>query len=246
MDITQLVKSRRSIRSFKQINVSRDVICAVMELARWAPSAHNAQPWRFIVIDDDEVKVKLAAEMGKAWLSDMRKDGVPRDEAERIVELESWERITKSPVVVIACLTMEDMDEYPDSRRQKAEYVMAVQSVAAYVQTMLLTAHYHGLSACWICAPLFCQGAVKKVLRLPRKLEPQAMIVMGYADEKPLPPSRKSLDEICAFNFCRNAKWAKSLACGLPLFPREFGEQIEGELSLFYGSCFDDSCFFSF
>lgn len=200
MDIIQLVKSRRSIRRFKHIKVPRGLIRTIMDLARWAPSAHNAQPWRFIVIDDDDVKRKLATEMGKAWLSDMHKDGVPRDEAERIVKLESWDRITKSPVIVVACLTMEDMHRYPDLKRQKAEYVMTVQSVAAYIQTLLLIAHHHGLGACWICAPLFCQDAVRKVLGLPRKLEPQAMIILGYTEEERSPPPRKSLDEICVFN----------------------------------------------
>jgi len=201
LDITQLVKSRRRIRRFKTTRIPRDVIRAILDLARWAPSAHNAQPWRLIVIDDKEVKRKLATEMGKAWLSDMREDGVPRDKAERIVKLESWERITESPIVVIACLSMEDMHKYPDSKRQKAEYLMGVQSVAAYIQTMLLLAHNHGLGACWICAPLFCQEAVKRALDLSRKLEPQAMIIMGYAAKEPVPTQRKSINEICAFNF---------------------------------------------
>ena len=201
LDVIKIIKSRRSIRRFKPTKVPRDVICTVLDLARWAPSAHNAQPWRFIVIDDEEVKRRLATEMGKVWLSDMLKDGIPRDEAERMVKLESWDRITKSPIVVIACLTMENMHKYPDPKRRKAEYKMAVQSAAAYIQTMLLIAHCHELGACWICAPLFCQDAVRKVLSLPRKLEPEAMIIMGYADEEPTPPPRKSLDEICAFNF---------------------------------------------
>jgi F420 biosynthesis protein FbiB-like protein len=197
---TLSVKSRRSIRKFKLTKISRDVIRAVLDLARWAPSAHNAQPWRLVVIDDEEIKKKLATEMGKAWLSDMLVDGVPKNRAEEIVKQESWDRITRSPVVVIACLTMEDMHEYPDFRRKKAEYVMGVQSVAAYIQTLLLIAHHYNLGACWICAPLFCQNAVRKVLGLPRKLEPQAMIIMGYANEKPSPPPRKPLDEICVFN----------------------------------------------
>lgn len=200
MDITQLVKSRRSIRRFKPTRVPREVIRAIMDLARWAPSAHNAQPWRLIVIDDKDVKRKLATEMGKAWLFDMRKDGVSRDKAERMVKLESWERITKSPIVVIPCLTVADMHKYPDPRRRKAEYLMGVQSVAAYIQTLLLLAHHYGLGACWICAPLFCQDAVKKALQLPKEFEPQAMIIMGYADEKPRSPLRKPLNEICVFN----------------------------------------------
>ncbi len=201
MDIAQAVITRRSIRRFKPKRVPRDVIKIILDMARWAPSAHNAQPWRLVVIDDDEVKRKLASEMGRAWLSDLEKDGVPREKAERIVRIESWERITNSPIVIIACLTMENMDRYPDRRRRKAEYLMAVQSVAAYIQNILLLAHNEGLGACWICAPLFCQGAVRKVLGLPKSIEPQAMIIMGYADEKPKPPPRRKLEEICSFNF---------------------------------------------
>lgn len=201
MDITQLIKSRRSIRRFKPAKVPRDVILTIMDLARWAPSAHNAQPWRFIVIDDEEVKRRLATEMGKVWLYDMCKDGVQKEKAERIVKLESWDRITKSSIIVMVCLTMKNMHKYPDARRQNAEYLMAVQSVAAYIQNLLLIAHHHGLGACWICAPLFCRNAVRRVLGLPKKLEPQAMIIMGYVDEKTQTPIRKPLDKICAFNF---------------------------------------------
>jgi hypothetical protein len=49
------------------------------------------------VIDNENVKKRLASEMGRAWLSDMFKDGVPKDKAEEIVRVESWERITKVP-----------------------------------------------------------------------------------------------------------------------------------------------------
>lgn len=204
MDVSQLIRCRRSVKNFRDREVPRDVIRSILDLARWAPSAHNAQPWRLLVIDDEEVKAKVATAMGRAWLSDLDRDGVPRDEAERIVRLESWNTITRSPVVVIACLTMEEMHEYPDQRRQNAEYVMGVQSLAAYIQTMLLAAHHRGLGACWICGPLFCPDAVKRVLRLPGELEPQAMVVMGYPAEKPRPPFRKPLHKICAFN-----KWPK-------------------------------------
>jgi F420 biosynthesis protein FbiB-like protein len=199
--MAELIKSRRSIRKFKPVKIPREVVKNILDLARWAPSAHNSQPWRCVIIVDEKDKEKLAKEMGKMWLSDMLRDGVPKDKAEEIVRLESWDRITKSPIVIIVCLTMEEMHKYPDERRRRAEYLMGVQSVAAYIQTLLLSAHYYGLSACWVCAPLFCQNVVRKVLGLPRKIEPQAMIVMGYADEEPLPPPRKGLKEICMFNF---------------------------------------------
>lgn len=199
LGFSSVIKTRRSIRKFKPDRVPDETIMKILDLARWAPSAHNAQPWRCIVINKEKLKERLAWAMGKVWLSDLLRDGVPEEKAEQIIRLESWERITRSPIVIIVCLTMKEMHRYPDRRRRAAEYIMGVQSVAAYIQTMLLAAHYHGLGACWICAPLFCKGAVKKVLNLPKDLEPQAMIVMGYPDEKPKPPLRKSLEEICNF-----------------------------------------------
>lgn len=205
LNLVELIKSRRSVRKFKPVNIPHEVIENILDLARWAPSAHNSQPWRCVVVDDEKVKEKLAKKMGEIWLSDMLKDGVSKAKAEEIVRLESWDRITKSPVIIIVCLTMEDMHKYPDERRRRAEYLMGVQSVAAYIQTLLLSTHYYGLSACWVCAPLFCQKVVRRVLGLPQKIEPQAMIVIGYADEKPLPPPRKGLKEICVFNF-----WSKT------------------------------------
>ena len=138
--------------------------------------------------------------MGAVWLSDMLKDGVTRCEAETAVKLRTWARVTNSPVVIIACLDTKGVHKYPDTRRQKAEYVMAVQSVAAYIQTLLLIAHNHKLGACWLCAPLFCQAAIRKVLGLPKTFEPQSMIIMGYPDEMPPPPQRKALHRFYGLN----------------------------------------------
>lgn len=201
MNTVELLKSRRSIRKYKPAKVPREIVESILDLAQWAPSAHNSQPWRCIIIEDENVKAKLANAMGSAWFSDLLRDGVPEKKAKEIVRIESFERIMKSPIIVIVCLTMEDMHKYPDRKRRKAEYVMGVQSVAAYIQNLLLSAHYYGLGACWVCAPLFCQNTVGKILGLPREIEPQAMITMGYADERPLPPSRRGLSQICTFNF---------------------------------------------
>ena len=167
------MKSRRSIRKFKSIKVPMDVVNSILDLARWSPSAHNAQPWRCIVIDDENVKARLASEMGRAWLSDMLKDGVQKDKAEEIVRVESWERITKSPVIVIVCLTMEDMHKYPDRRRRKAEYLMGVQSVAAYIQTCYFQLIIMGLEHAGSAHHYSVQMLLKKFWAYPEMLNPK-------------------------------------------------------------------------
>jgi nitroreductase len=78
---------------------------------------------------------------------------------------------------------MQDMDSYPDERRQGKEWVMATQSTAMAAQNFLLAAHALGLGACWMCAPLFCHQVVKQTLNLPADWEPQALLTAGYPAE---------------------------------------------------------------
>ncbi len=168
----------------------------------WAPSAHNAQPWRFIMIDDQDVKRRLAEAMAEEWDEDLERDGVPADERNRLIE-ESIKQFTHPPILILICLTMENMKVYPDRRRRKAEYTMAVQSVAAAIQNMLLEAYCEGLGACWFSAPLFCQDRVREVLGIPCEVEPQALITLGYPDEKPEAPMRKPLGRMLHRNLWR-------------------------------------------
>lgn len=189
------VKARRSIHKYLPREVSNNVVQNVLEAATWAPSAHNAQPWRFIVIADQKVKQRLAEAMADEWDKDLFKDGLPSEDRERLTRA-SVKQFTEPPILIMACLTMEDMDAYPDERRQKAEYVMAIQSVATSIQNLLLAAHAEGLGACWFCAPLFCPEKVREVLGAPENIQPQALITLGYPAEKPEPPLRNPLKTV--------------------------------------------------
>jgi len=195
MSILDLFKNRRSVRDYSSKEVSNKVLFEILEAARWAPSAHNAQPWRFIVVRDPDVKRELAEAMASRWDKDMSRNGVPLENRESLTKT-SVKRFTNAPVLIVVCLTMEDMDKYPDKRRQKIEYIMAVQSMAAAIENMLLAAHAEGLGSCWFCAPFFCQDVVRKVLRVPRYVEPQALVTLGYPAERLEPPPRKPLQKI--------------------------------------------------
>lgn len=60
MDILELIKTRRSIRKYKLDPIPEEEINKILEAGRWAPSASNRQPWRFIVLRSEEMKRKLA------------------------------------------------------------------------------------------------------------------------------------------------------------------------------------------
>ncbi len=180
--IGEIIQSRRSIRRYRPTPVPRAVLVELLEAACWAPSAHNRQPWRWAVIQAAETKQTLAAAMGERLRADLTRDGMPPE----VIEADagrSYARITSAPAIIIVCLTMRDMDQYPDQRRKKAEYMMATQSVAMAVQNLLLAAHARGLGACWMCAPLFVRDTVREVLGLEADWEPQALITLGYPAE---------------------------------------------------------------
>lgn len=195
IQLLDLIQARRSIRRYTASPVSPALIERLLTVAAWAPSAHNRQPWRFAVIQSDSIKTKLATAMGDRLRADRLADGDPA-EAVQADAARSRGRITSSPVVIAACLSMADMDHYPDRRRKKAEYLMAAQSTAMAVQNLLLTARAEGLGACWMCAPLFCPDDVKAALDLPADWEPQALITLGYPADDGRPASRKRLDEV--------------------------------------------------
>lgn len=193
--VTDAIKKRRSIRKYSSRTVSKEILSEILEAASWAPSAHNAQPWRFIVLIDKTLKQDLAEAMANAWMADMIKDGTPAEVREKMAKA-SVERLTSAPVLAVACVTMEDMIKHTDESRQMFEHDLAVQSLGAAIQNMLLTAHSKGLGACWFCAPIFCKDAVRKVLKTPEDVEPQALITVGYAAEKPRAPPRKPLQSL--------------------------------------------------
>ena len=202
-DVESAIRERRSVRKYLQKPVPEENLREILEAAVWAPSAHNAQPWRFIVLTEDLPKRTLAETMAKAWLIDLEKDGAPK--AARLLSAKaSCERFAGSPVLVVACITLKDMNKYPDAKRGKNERDLAIQSLSAAIQNLLLAAHSKGLGGCWYCAPAFCKVAVRKTLKIPREVEPQALITLGYPAEKPEAPMRKPLE-----TFVFRERWGK-------------------------------------
>ena len=175
--------TRRSIRRYQLAPISEELIEQMLTAATWAPSAHNRQPWRFAVIQNQHKKQQLAYDMGAKLRLDLEADAVPPDVIEKDVS-RSYQRITESPLLILLAMSMVDMDNYPDERRQQNEWLMAVQSTALAGQNLLLAAHALGLGACWLCAPLFCPDVVKNSLSLPDDWQPQALITIGYPAEQ--------------------------------------------------------------
>jgi F420 biosynthesis protein FbiB-like protein len=201
MKLIEGLETRRSIRTYKKDPVEMDKIKKILNLAILAPSAHNSNPWNFVVIDNDQIKRKLAVEMAEKYRGDLQEDGIKQKTINNMIS-ESINRFSTAPILIIPCLNMEKMQKYPDKKRQKNEWIMGIESVSAAIQNTLLAAHALGLSSCWHCAPLFAKKIVRRVLKIPESIEPIALITVGYSltDKSIYAPHRPDLSELCFLN----------------------------------------------
>ena len=197
--VLDTIHGRRSVRKYLEKEVSEDLVERVLEAARWAPSPHGRQPWRFAVLRREATKERLARAMGEEWRANLEMDGQSVEIVEKRLE-GSRRRLLEAPVLVLICLYLEDLDAYPDAKRQRGERTMAVQSLGAAAQNALLAAYDSGLDAGWMCAPLFCPERVIEALGLDPSLVPHALLTLGYAEgDPPKRRGRKALDELVVY-----------------------------------------------
>jgi coenzyme F420-0:L-glutamate ligase / coenzyme F420-1:gamma-L-glutamate ligase len=189
-DLRNFLRTRRSIRRFKPDPVSESVIESILITASFAPSAHNRQPWRFVVVKDPATKIHLGEALTSKMRTDMQTEGSDKSEIEKRVTL-SLRRMDEAPVVIILCRDRNDVrTDSPE------EATMGIQSTALAGLQLLLAAHAEGLGGNWICWPLYAQEATCSALGLPEAWEPQSMYFLGYPAEYPEPKTIKQIKEI--------------------------------------------------
>jgi coenzyme F420-0:L-glutamate ligase/coenzyme F420-1:gamma-L-glutamate ligase len=201
IDLHDFLRTRRSVRRFKADPstgsgprpVPASTIERILETATYAPSAHNLQPWRFVVITDSSAKTRLGEALTTIMRADMTMEGVPEPEIESRAA-RSLRRLDEAPVVILLCrdVTVIRKDE-------QEEITMSIQSVAAAGLQLMLAAHAEGLGANWICWPLYAQEAARAALELPDTWEPQGMVFIGYAEGEPKEKVVRDLKEVVRF-----------------------------------------------
>jgi coenzyme F420-0:L-glutamate ligase/coenzyme F420-1:gamma-L-glutamate ligase len=198
--VPAFVEARRSIRAFTDAPVTHADLDAIVEAACLAPAPHHSRPWRFVVVDTPEAKRALAHGMGERWRRDLSADDVAPERVDELVRA-SHDKLVRAPAFVVGCLTWNGLDRYPDERRQRAEWGMALLSLGAAVENLMLTATDRGLASCWVAAPIFCPEEARDALALPADWLPHALVLVGHPDPAYVGRTRPPvpLDEIRRF-----------------------------------------------
>jgi len=195
-----LAQSRRSVRKFSGRGVSRETLLRVLETARWAPSNHNRQPWRFIVLEDRS-RIARLAETVRAELSERLKSlpAVASGYASEFAYYATF--FSGAPVLLLvlhkqpASFTNDLLKGLPHPELVSGEPL----SVAMSVQNLLLAGHALGLGSCVLTAPLIVSEAVDREMKLPKGYDLTCFVALGYSDEAPTQPRRKSIEQIAEF-----------------------------------------------
>ena len=165
----EFLRLRRSIRRFlgpaaktgKSDPIPDSVIERILTTATFAPSAHNLQPWRFVIIKNPDARNKLAATLTTKMRVDMQAEGADQTEIESRVK-RSISRIDEAPALILLCRDVTAIRV--DSPEEK---IMNIQSTALAGMNILLAAQAEGLGANWICWPLYATHETQTVLNLP-------------------------------------------------------------------------------
>ena len=198
--VLALMKSRRSIRQFAARSIAREDLPRLIEAARWAPSNHNRQPWRFLVLEDKQEITRLAENIGRKLSEKLLSlPAIASGYAEELTHYATF--FSQAPVVVVAMhkRPVSVSDVLLAGVPQPALVSGEPLSVAMAVQNLLLAAHALGLGACVLTAPLIVQEVVRSELELPFGYELTCFVALGYPEEQPPTPRRKSIEQIVNF-----------------------------------------------
>lgn len=181
--------NRRSTRSFQDRKIPREDLSLILEAANQAPSAHNQQSWRFIVIEEPK----------KTELVNVITGTAPRFPRPASALLRMAARsIAGAPIVIAIINTGELIERGPklfevdkDTARDFFR-IMEIQSSAAAVENMLIAATSLGLSTVWLGILIMIQREVLEFLQHPGG-EFMAVVPVGYAQKATSGPKKRSL-----------------------------------------------------
>ena len=173
--LKELINKRQSVRKYKSETVPAEAIAACIEAARLAPSACNAQPWKFVVVDDEALKKQVG---------------------EAAVGFGMNKFCSLAPCIVAVVLEKPNFTSAIGSVLKDKEYTLIDVGIAA--EHFCLQAVELGLGTCMI--GWFHEKKVRQLLGIPKNKRIPLLITIGYSDDAPREKVRKTTEQICSRN----------------------------------------------
>ncbi len=187
MELKDAIMGRRSVRKYKDTPISEEDIRDILEAAVMAPSASNLQPWYFVAVSRKDKMNEIIETMQDVSAIVMpsledRFKNYPKTIAETRYFISM---LGNAPLCILAFLLKDD-EMY--ARKEKE----LMQSTAAAIENMLLTAYDKGIGSCWMTSPL--ESGLDSALRekfAPDKGKMVALLTFGYPVQEPKMPRRR-------------------------------------------------------
>ncbi len=177
-DFLELLTKRQSVRNYKNIPVEAEKLERCLEAARLSPSACNSQPWTFIVVDEPELKAKVAR---ATFSSTVR-----------------FNKFTVEAPVLLAVVT-EKSTLVPQMGNFLKNQQYNLIDIGIAIENFVLQAAYEDLGTCII--GWFDEKTIKELLNIPSKKRVNIVISLGYPSNKMTRKKiRKSLGKIARYN----------------------------------------------
>jgi len=169
MQVKEAIKKRRSIRKYLDKEISNEVVNELIEAARLAPSAYNAQPWRFRIVKDKEMIKRFKEE-----------------------EVFKHEFVYTAGLIIVCC---GDKSLYPERAREDFDLKDLVYGdLGICSQNLVLRAVELGLGSCYV--GIVDRVKLRRILNIPENYIIPYVLVIGYPDEEPEAKERRSREEI--------------------------------------------------
>lgn len=182
----ELCRAQTAVRRFREDPVDLVIIERILEAATRAPSARNAQPWRFIVVRDPQRRVALRDAFRSAYAS-VRPSGADAESELHRAVAELAQHLDRVPVIIAVCL-----HPAAPSRDLAARY----GSIFPAVQNLCLAARAAGLGTVLTTVARREEGSLRAALGIPEDVEVVALVPMGWPEGEAAPTRRRPVREV--------------------------------------------------